>query len=103
MQRSDSITHSFSRKHIDALTNMIGNLRSQIVTMGLWDMYCNDFYAYSEKSIRSVINTLFSAEQSVVQQKQYVSYLIHQLQGLFTADEWIQYLDIQIIRRCLLD
>lgn len=103
MQRSDSITHSFSRKHIDALTNMIGNLRSQIVTMGLWDMYCNDFYAYSEKSIRSVINTIFSAEQGVVQQKQYVSYLIHQLQGLFTADEWIQYLDIQIIRRCLLE
>lgn len=103
LQRADSITHSFSRKHIDALTKMLENLRAQIVTMGLWDTHRHDFYSFSEKSIRSVINTIFSAEQCVALQKQYVSYLMHQLQVLFTIDEWIQYLDIQVIRRFLLE
>ena len=102
-QRPDSITHSFSRKHIDALTQMLENLRTEIVTKGLWDTHCQDFYSFSEKSIRSVINTLFSTEQSVAQQKQYISHLMHQLQVLFTIDEWMQYLDIQVIRRCLLE
>ena len=82
---------------------MLENLRAQIVTMGLWDTHRQDFYSFSEKSIRSVINTLFSTEQCVAQQKQYVSYLMHQLQVIFTIDEWMQYLDIEVIRRYLLE
>lgn len=102
-QRADSITHSFSKKHIDALTKMIENLRTHIITNMMWESHRQDFYAFSEKSIRSLISTLFSSEQNVGQQKQYILYLMCQLQTIFTIDEWIQYLDVEVIRRYLLE
>lgn len=102
-QRGDSITHTFSKQHIDALIALMDEIRSEIISKNLWEKHCQDYYAFSIKCIRSAINALFSAEQRVSLQKQYVSYLMNQLQSHFTVDEWVQYLDIQIIKRFLLE
>ncbi len=98
-QRPESITHSFSKNHIDALAQMLKSIRMHITELGAWGTYRDDFYSFSEKSIRSLIQSLFSAEQCSSQQKSYIIYLIRKLQELFTIEELVQYLDMQMIQR----
>lgn len=100
-QRQKSITHSFSKKHIDDLIQMTVNLKQRLMERKLWDLYMTDYYAFCEKSFRSTINTLFESEQEVKVQKDYIYYFLAELQNYFSIKEWLDYIDIERIKRLL--
>lgn len=98
-QRSDSITHSFSKKHIDDLATLISDLKSCLLRADLWASNSQVYYSFCNKCIRSAINMLFSSEPKVAAQKQYLAYLFMRLQPFYSASDWIKYVDIETIKR----
>lgn len=102
-QRRNSITHSFSRKHIEDLVKLIVDLRAIIQEKGLWKTYKGEYYSFCNGRIRSTLNMLFSAEQRISIQKQYLTILFRELQANLPIDDWINYMDIGKIKQVLLD
>lgn len=98
-QRTDSITHTFSKKHINDLISMINDLKNYLVTNNLWICFKKDYFCYCDKCIRSTLNILFTAEPQVAIQKKYLAYLFSQLQLVISIEEWIKYTDILTIKR----
>lgn len=98
-QHSESITHTFSRKHIDTLIKAFTNIREYMQIYSCYNTYQDDYYAYMDKCISSALNMLFCAEPNILLQKKYITYLLKKLSENFTLEEWISYLDIQRIQR----
>lgn len=98
-QRSDSVTHTFSKKHVDDLVQLTSNLKEALIKNDLWSAKRTDYFAYCSKCIRSTIETLFRVEPDIKSQKRYLSYLLTQLQSRIAIDEWFDYMDIHTIRR----
>jgi len=98
-QRPDSITHSFSKKHIDDLSILISDLRSYLMDLELWENCKQIYYSFCNKCIRSTVNMLFTAEPKISIQKQYLSYLFKRLQSVYPATDLIDYVDIGTIKR----
>ncbi len=98
-QRPNSITHTFSKKHINDLVQLTADLKSMLIKENIWERNKLDYYAFCTKCIRSAVNTLFIAEPNIQIQKNYISYLISQLQTKISIDEWLDYMDIQAIKR----
>lgn len=98
-QRPNSITHSFSKKHIDDLTTFLTELKNTLIEKEYWNKYSADFYAFGQKCIINTINQLLYSEQDVSIQKNYISYLLNQLNGLFDICEWVEFWGMDLIRR----
>lgn len=98
-QHPNSITHTFSKKHIDDLVQLTADLKSMLIHENMWETNQRDYYAFCSKCIRSSINALFIAESSIQIQKYYISYLATKLQTQISIDEWLNYMDIQAIKR----
>ncbi len=98
-QRPNSITHSFSKKHIDDLIDFFCESKKYLYERDLWQQYNTQFYAMCQKCLINTMNLLFCIEADVATQKQYVKYTFKQLQSYLNVEEWIDFLDIQSIRR----
>lgn len=98
-QTEGSITHTFSKKHIDSLVKAFVNMRNYLLSHSLYSTYSNYFFSYMDKCISSTVNMLFSSEQTIQIQKEYIIYLIKQLSEYFSFEEYIAYLDIKRIQR----
>ena len=98
-QRPNSITHSFSKKHIDDLINFLMDLKKELLDGNIYDKYDSEYYALSQKCIINIVNLLFCSEQDVCIQKKYIIYLFKKLKKHFSIDEWINFLDINSIKR----
>lgn len=98
-QRPNSITHSFSKKHIDDLRVFLNDLREFLITENFWNKYKKEYYALSQKCIFNIVNSIFCSEQDVCVQKKYIFYLLQQLKTCFDIKECIDFLDINFIKR----
>lgn len=98
-QRPDSITHSFSKKHIDDLAMLISDLKAHLIRIDLWENNRQAYYSFCDKCIHSTINMLFIAEPKIHVQKQFLSYLFTRLQSVYPVSDWINYVDIKTIKR----
>lgn len=98
-QNPSSITHNFSKKHIDSLIKMFINIRKYLQENHYYNEYQNAFYSYMDKCISSTLNMLFCAESTIKIQKEYIIYLLKKLSDNFPIDEWVIYLDVQRIKR----
>ena len=98
-QRPNSIMHTFSKKHIDDLALFLSKLKANLCECNLWHKYHKEYYAFSQKCIINTVNSLLTLEQDVLIQKKYISYLIKNLKCCFNFDEWIDFLDIESIRK----
>lgn len=98
-QRPNSITHTFSKKHVDDLVQLTADLKSVLINENIWKANQQDYYAFCNKCIRSAINALFIAEPNIQIQKKYILYLATELQAKISLDEWLDYMDIQAIKR----
>lgn len=97
-QNPTSITHTFSKKHIDSLINAFVNIQQYLKKYSYYDEYFDDYHAYMDKCISSTLKMLFCVEPDICLQKKYITYLLEQLYNNFSIDEWIAYLDTQRIR-----
>lgn len=101
-QREDSTMHIFSKKHIDdfleAFKEMKVFIQTKDDTIPIW----KDYYSFFRKCLFSVLNTLFSCEQQVAIQKEYLDYLFSNMMKIFTFEELIEYMDIQKLKQYIL-
>ncbi|MBD5131278.1 MAG: glycosyltransferase family 2 protein [Clostridiales bacterium] len=100
-QRNGSLMHSFSKKHIDDFWEVMSHLKLMLENKHIWERYKQFYYKYFHKTLRSLMNTMFSSEQLVVNQKKYLLYFLNKSKT-FSINELIEYWDIGYIRRLLL-
>lgn len=97
-QRNSSITHTFSKKHIDDLMQAFSLLKDILYKNNLFDRYQEMYHAFFDKCISSTLSILFSTEQDSVIQKRYITYFFEQFIAHFYLNDTINYLDIQRIK-----
>ncbi|MCH5172542.1 MAG: glycosyltransferase family 2 protein [Erysipelotrichales bacterium] len=98
-QNPSSITHNFSKKHIDTLVKTFINIRKYLQNYDCYNEYQNAYHSYFDKCLSSTLNMLFRAEPTVKIQKKYIIYLFNKLNENFPIEEWIAYLDVQRVKR----
>ncbi len=98
-QNESSIMHSFSCKHIDCLISMLGQLRKQLTTSSGILQYEEEYYAFLDRCLNTLFDTIFATVQSVREQKKYINYLIEKLLQLYTIKELIEHIDPKRISR----
>lgn len=98
-QNPNSITHTFSKKHIDTLVDAFINIRNYLHEFSIYNIYYDDFLGYIDKCLSSTLNSLFCSESKVSVQKEYIIYLIKKMNANFTIEEWINYVDTERIQR----
>lgn len=98
-QNAGSITHTFSKKHIDSLVEAFANMRSYLWNNSLYDIYSEYYFAYMDKCLSSTLNMLFSCEPKIQIQKKYLVYLFQQLSKYFSIEEYIKYVDTKRVQR----
>lgn len=98
-QNTGSITHTFSKKHIDTLVMAFINMRNYLQKNLLYDTYSDYYFSYMDKCLASTLNVLFSSEPTVQIQKKYLIYLFKQLSKCISIEEGITYLDLKRIQR----
>lgn len=98
-QNTSSITHKFSKKHIDTLVTAFVNMREYLRNNLLYDTYSDYYFAYMDKCLSATLNMLFSSEPTTQIQKKYLVYLFEQLSKYFSVEEYIAYLDTKRIQR----
>lgn len=98
-QNVDSITHTFSKKHIDTLVAAFVNMRNYLLKNNFYNTYSDYYFAYMDKCLSATLNMLFSSEPSAQIQKKYLVYLFEQLSKYFSVEEYIAHLDTKRIQR----
>lgn len=98
-QSTTSITHSFSKRHIDTLVEAFVNMRNYLHNNRLYDTYSDYYYAYMDKCLSSTLNVLFNSEPTTQIQKKYLIYLFEKLSKYFSVEEYITHLDTKRIQR----
>lgn len=88
-QREDSITHSFSKKHICDLFATFKLLRCNLEEDNMYTSSQNAFWAFLEKCLTFVISAMFRAEQSNIIQKQYIYHIVETYLKHFTINDLI--------------
>lgn len=88
-QRETSCTHIFTQKHIDCLIQTFIHLREHLIHNNCFEAYSLEYYAFLDRCLFSLLNNLFSCEQSILGQRKYISYLLEQLLKYFTIQELI--------------
>lgn len=98
-QNTGSITHTFSKRHIDTLVEAFVNMRNYLRNNLIYDTYSDFLFSYMDKCLSSTLNILFSSEPTIKIQKRYLVYLFEQLSKYFSVEEYIAHLDIKRIQR----
>lgn len=98
-QNESSIMHSFSCKHIDCLITMLRQLRNQLTANSGIFQYEEEYYAFLDRCLNTLFDTIFTTVQSVREQKKYINYLIEKLLQQYTIKELIEHIDPKRISR----
>lgn len=97
-QRQNSITHTFSKKHIDDLVNSFIQLRSLLNNSNAFHMYKDSYWAFFKKCIQSNLSMIFKSEQNIVIQKKFIAYFAEVCLNSFTLSECIELIDINNLK-----
>jgi glycosyltransferase involved in cell wall biosynthesis len=95
-QRPTSITHTFSKKHIDDLINAF-----LIIKGGIPEKHNLHHISFFEKCAKSMLNILFESKLSVIEQKEYLKYFTQNIRKVYSNSDLIDYIDISRIKKFL--
>ena len=98
-QRESSAMHSFSQIHIDCLIKVLFQLRQLLYSEDDKFQYEEEYYAFVDRCLTTVFDSIFSNEQTVLVQRTYISYLIDQLLTLFTIRDLVDHMDPKRLAR----
>lgn len=98
-QRESSAMHRFSDKYIDCLLQAFQNIRDRLSQDGLIEAYKNDYFAFLDRCLSSLLDTLFSCEQSTIIQRNYLMYLLEKLLQAFSMQELLAHIEPSRIHR----
>lgn len=99
LQRESSVMHSFSQSHIDYLIAVLRQLRKLLCSENNDFQYEEEYYAFVDRCLTTVFDSIFSNEQRVFAQRAYINYLIDQLLTLFTIKELVDHMDPKRLAR----
>lgn len=99
LQREASAMHSFSRSYIDYLIAVFRQLRQQMYSEKNEFKYEEEYYAFVDRCLTTVLDSIFTNEQSVLEQRAYINYLLNQLLSLFTIKELVDHMDPKRLAR----
>jgi glycosyltransferase involved in cell wall biosynthesis len=97
-QRNNSITHSFSKKHIDDLFEAFAFIKKHIDDNNLFETHKNHYYAYFERCSAFVLNLMIFKEQEVKKQNKYFQYYLSKSQSFLLIPEYFEYCGAQRLR-----
>lgn len=97
-QKPTSIMHSFSKRHISDKIYTFKNILKILIQKNLYNDYKKDFWAFFDKSFRTLFEVLFSVEPSIDIQKKYLLYFWDLFVQEFNYKDYIEYLDINRIK-----
>ncbi len=89
-QRVDSITHLFSKKHINDLFATFNLLKHNLDKNRIYSLYQKEFWSFLEKCFVFVMSAMFRAEQNSIIQKQYLHYIVETYLNYFTITDLIE-------------
>lgn len=92
-QRETSTMHSFSKQYIDCLLQAFRCIYDELNKADCFVAYETEYYAFLDRCITSLLDTLFSCEQSVAVQRRYITYLFEQLLTSFTLEELLSHME----------
>lgn len=98
-QREFSAMHSFSRNYIDCLITMLRKLKQMLISEDGVLQCEKEYYALLDRNLNTLFDNIFSNEQSVSVQRNYISYLIEQLLQSFTIRELVEHIDPKRLER----
>lgn len=98
-QRSNSITHTFSKKHIDDLFDAFSIVKEYLIKNNLYISYQDEYSSFFEKCFSFVLSGMFQSEQNTIIQKKYLKYILEKYQEKFSLAYFISYLDTIRIKK----
>lgn len=98
-QRESSAMHTFSIKYIDCLLCAFQNIRIFLLEKNLFKTYTSEYYAFLDRCLSSLLDTLFSNEQNVALQRKYITYLMEGLLKVFTMQELLSHIEPRRLQR----
>ncbi|EOT28750.1 hypothetical protein C805_00271 [Eubacterium sp. 14-2] len=98
-QRSNSIMHSFSSKHISDFFETFKILKSFLKNENRFSEYQKYYYAFFQRGCAMLLNTLFSVEQNIQVQKKYLIEFMKYIELNFDVDDLINNIDINLLKR----
>ena len=94
-QRSDSITHTFSKQHVDSLVTSFVDIKKRLLFENIFEDYSKEYYSFLDKCINSCLCSLFLSEKKQDIQKKYIMYLIDSLDKMDLSSEYFDYIEIE--------
>lgn len=98
-QRNNSITHSFSKKHIDDLVDGFGVIKKFLERNGQFELYKNQYYSYFEKCLGFVLNLMILKESDQASQNGYLQYLFGRIHETIFIPDYFEYCGVQRLNR----
>lgn len=98
-QRENSAMHSFSFQVIDQFIEMLRNLKSNLIEHSLFDRHINNYFAFFDKCLSTMLDTLFSCEPNINNQRKYLVYLIDEILKEFSVQELMEHCDPHRLQR----
>lgn len=97
-QRTNSIMHSFSKKHIDDFIDGFFLLREYLIENNFFKKHEKNFYCFFERCYYSLIRLLFTTEQEDEIQKKYLIYFLNKFNKKFDIEEYVCNINIDKIK-----
>lgn len=98
-QHASSAMHSFSTENIDCLLQTFHNIKVSLSSANCFSEHIEEYFAFLDRCLSSLLDTLFSCEQSVYVQRKYILYLFEGLLQSFGMQELLSYIDPSRIHR----
>lgn len=100
-QNQSSITHTFSKRHIDDFFVSISVIKSYLNKIGKYQEYKQLYFSFLDKCCKFLLNIMFQSEQEIKIQKKYLIYFWKRFQEYIPMDDYLDYYDINIIKKLL--
>lgn len=98
-QRNGSATHSFSLQYIDDWADVLLSIKEELILNNLYQMYEQNYVAFFDRCLTSILKILFSSINDIELQRQYLKHIALRCSGLVDLDTLLNYLDTERIRR----
>lgn len=98
-QRAGSACHTFSNHHIKAFLTAFEHIKQRLEQEHTFDLYEKEYFAFLDKGMASLLDTLFSCEQDVAAQRKYLSALLDGLLKLFSIQTLMEHIEPKRLSR----
>lgn len=99
LRRERSIVQSISKRHISDFFVVFKQIRTYLNEIDPNNNLIFNFYSFSERFFNLIIRQIFENEPNDVTKKDLIKYSISMLPEIFDLNEFIQYADVEKLRR----